>query len=235
MPKGNPGVKHGPRSAETCAKISASLKGVLKGIPKSPEHRAKLAAHLRQLNATPEAKARASARSKGVPLREDLRLAMTGVPRTAEVCAKMAAAWARNPARKAALAARNKTEEVRRAASETKMGPLNHAWRGGTKAESLMVRQRAEIKHWRAAVFARDNYTCCLCLRRGGKIEAHHIQPFSTHKELRFDVNNGMTVCKPCHNYITRTHRSLGLFDLKPVPAPDDAGTQRNATADADA
>lgn len=42
------GSKHTP---EHCANSSAALKGIGKGVPKSPEHRAKLAEHLRRLAA----------------------------------------------------------------------------------------------------------------------------------------------------------------------------------------
>ena len=97
-----------------------------------------------------------------------------------------------------------------------------------------MIRQRVEIKLWREAVFARDNYTCGLCFKRG-HVQAHHVRPFFLFPEGRFEIGNGMTLCKKCHAYVTRTHASIGLFTLKPVPAPDDAGTSRNATADADA
>jgi len=57
----------------------------------------------------------------------------------------------------------------------------------------------AELRWWRAAVFHRDDYTCQKCGHRGGRLNAHHIKPYATHPELRFDVSNGITLCVDCH------------------------------------
>lgn len=61
------------------------------------------------------------------------------------------------------------------------------------------VRTNKEYKRWRHDVFARDNYTCNVCGKRGGKLNAHHIKPWAKYKDLRFDVSNGITLCVKCH------------------------------------
>lgn len=58
---------------------------------------------------------------------------------------------------------------------------------------------RVEYKNWRRAVFKRDDFTCQECKKRGGKICADHIKPYSLYPKLRYDVNNGKTLCVKCH------------------------------------
>lgn len=68
-----------------------------------------------------------------------------------------------------------------------------------TDEERITRRNVPENNRWRKAVYERDNYTCKACSKVGGHLVAHHIVPYSTNKSLRFDVNNGTTLCKTCH------------------------------------
>jgi 5-methylcytosine-specific restriction endonuclease McrA len=63
----------------------------------------------------------------------------------------------------------------------------------------LTARQGATYRAWRGAVFARDGYTCQDCGQRGGDLTAHHAKPYAQYPLLRFDVGNGVTLCRPCH------------------------------------
>lgn len=78
-------------------------------------------------------------------------------------------------------------------------GEKHWNWRGGINDINDTIRKSNLYKKWRLAVFQRDNYTCTKCSVRGSNLHADHIKPFSTYPNLRFDVNNGRTLCKSCH------------------------------------
>lgn len=69
---------------------------------------------------------------------------------------------------------------------------------------SMEGRRCSEYKAWRTAVFQRDNYTRQLCGSHGVKLNAHHRLPYATYPNLRYDVDNGVTLCVPCHNAVHR-------------------------------
>ena len=61
---------------------------------------------------------------------------------------------------------------------------------------------------WRKAVFDRDDHTCQFCgYSKSGSLNAHHIDSWSTHKSERFNVDNGVTLCKPCHDACHDYHK----------------------------
>ena len=91
------------------------------------------------------------------------------------------------------------TEESRRKISASHMGSKNPFWRGGVSEQNHRLRNSVEYKLWRGKVFKRDNYTCQECGARGGRIEADHLKSWKHHPEFRFDVSNGKTLCKKCH------------------------------------
>jgi len=72
------------------------------------------------------------------------------------------------------------------------------SWKGGIKKDKDR-RKSFEGIRWRKSVFARDDFTCQHCGTKGGYIEAHHIKPYKPYPKLRFDLTNGITLCKSCH------------------------------------
>lgn len=58
-----------------------------------------------------------------------------------------------------------------------------------------------EYREWRFAVLARDNNACVKC-NDTNELHAHHIKPFSKHKNLRYNVDNGETLCRRCHEIL---------------------------------
>lgn len=83
--------------------------------------------------------------------------------------------------------------------SESRKGNKHWNWQNGKTNESRVARNSIEYKNWRKAVFERDDYTCQICRIRGTYLEADHIKPFAKFIELRYELSNGRTLCKPCH------------------------------------
>jgi hypothetical protein len=63
-------------------------------------------------------------------------------------------------------------------------------------------RGRTEYSNWRRSVFERDSYTCQRCKVKNCFLEAHHIEPWATNISKRYEVDNGLTLCKNCHKQI---------------------------------
>ena len=86
-------------------------------------------------------------------------------------------------------------KEDNRIASGSRQGN----WKGGVTPESTKIRNSIEFSLWRESVFARDNWTCQKSKIKGCKLHAHHIKNFSQHPELRFAIDNGITLSKDEH------------------------------------
>lgn len=53
---------------------------------------------------------------------------------------------------------------------------------------------------WRNTIFENNNYTCELCGKIGGVLNAHHKDGYHWCKERRLDLTNGVCLCEDCHN-----------------------------------
>ena len=60
-------------------------------------------------------------------------------------------------------------------------------------------RHSVEYINWRTSVFERDDFICKDCGQNGGILNAHHKETFKSNIEKRYDINNGITLCKKCH------------------------------------
>jgi len=92
-----------------------------------------------------------------------------------------------------------RSDEAKKHLSEIHKGERNPQWRGGVTPLHEILRKSPAFRQWRKAVFERDNYTCVLCDKRGGRLHPDHIKPFCGHAELRFVLENGRTLCFECH------------------------------------
>lgn len=88
-------------------------------------------------------------------------------------------------------------------------GKDHHNWKGGLTTINQKIRNSLEYRLWRDAVFERDKWICGWCGIVGGKLHADHIKPFALFPELRFSIDNGRTLCIPCHKktdtYLVKT------------------------------
>ena len=81
-------------------------------------------------------------------------------------------------------------------------GENNPNWNGGTYSDERHREMgRVEYKVWRLSVLKRDNFACVLC-GKTGRLEAHHIRPWSTDRDAWYDPANGVALCVSCHQAI---------------------------------
>lgn len=83
--------------------------------------------------------------------------------------------------------------------TEFKKGMRPWNYKGGVASEQEKIRSSTENRLWRESVFARDNWTCQKYGIRGGKLNPHHIQNFAQFPELRFAIDNGITLSDKAH------------------------------------
>ena len=76
-----------------------------------------------------------------------------------------------------------------------------------TREQRQKDRKLAENRRWRKAVFERDDYTCQLTGKHG-YIVAHHIVGYNVSEELRFAVDNGITLLEEVHKSF---HKIYGM------------------------
>jgi hypothetical protein len=85
-------------------------------------------------------------------------------------------------------------------------GDKNNFWIDGRNKYTL-DRSTSELKTWRKKIYAKDNNTCQYC---GGnhRINAHHIYTYHDNKDIGFEIDNGITLCKKCH---IAFHKEYGM------------------------
>lgn len=98
--------------------------------------------------------------------------------------------------------------ETRKKLSVAHKGCKSYLWKGGVSNKNSSIRNGVEFRLWRESVFTRDDYTCKKCGQKGGKLNPHHIFNFSTYLDLRFAIDNGITLCKKCHREF---HKIYGI------------------------
>jgi len=82
-------------------------------------------------------------------------------------------------------------------------GEKNGRWiKDRTKLVKRQERNDSAYKEWRNLVLKRDNYQCKICgekYTKEHKLVVHHILPWKDYPELRYNINNGITLCQFHH------------------------------------
>jgi hypothetical protein len=108
---------------------------------------------------------------------------------------------------------KKQSEEIKRKRMESESGSKHWNWKGGLTPLMCIIRRCFKYRQWRSDIFTRDNFTCQICTKRGGWIEADHIEKFSVifyrnkiktlqealDCEELWNINNGRTLCRECH------------------------------------
>lgn len=79
-------------------------------------------------------------------------------------------------------------------------GENNWKWKGGVNMRDKHSLFNPDYVNWRTDVFTRDNFKCKIANKDcKGQLQAHHILPWRDYEELRYNVNNGITLCLAHH------------------------------------
>lgn len=108
---------------------------------------------------------------------------------------------------------------------KSKLGKLNPMFgKTGSKHHNFIIDRSklktdsehqydTKYKYWMLKVKERDNYTCVIndeyC---DGRLEAHHILPWSKFPELRYNINNGISLCQFHHPHRWADETKLAPF-----------------------
>jgi hypothetical protein len=82
-------------------------------------------------------------------------------------------------------------------------GSSNPNYKDGSSPERQRLYASGEGRALIRAVYARDGYRCTSC--GAGKtgprsLHAHHVKPWAEYPELRFEIENLVTLCRDCHH-----------------------------------
>jgi hypothetical protein len=128
---------------------------------------------------------------------ESQRKKVTGLPKTPQTLQKIS---------QSLLKFYFEHPEMKEKFSQDRKGDKHWNWKGGKTPELHRLRNTPEYEQWRDAVYSRDGWVCRDC---GSKedLTAHHILSFNDFAEFRFDVQNGVTLCRSCHKI---DHEDIG-------------------------
>ena len=103
----------------------------------------------------------------------------------------------------------HRSVETRKKISETRKrlglkpphvsGKNHQNWKGGISKNHHSTSE-PKYKEWRMKVFERDMFKCKIFNQDcKGQLQAHHILKWAEYPELRYEINNGITLCIAHH------------------------------------
>lgn len=92
-----------------------------------------------------------------------------------------------------------------------KIGNQAPNWKSYLSEEDRKMHKKRglEAVSWGRQIFKRDNYTCCISGQRG-RVTPHHLYSWNKYKNLRYCLDNGVTIANHLHILF---HRLYGYGD----------------------
>lgn len=105
----------------------------------------------------------------------------------------------------------SRIQKGKKLSEEHKANIAKGLFKGSLDRKGLLYR------NWKKAVLIRDNYTCQKCGTKN-KLVAHHIIDYKLENggkdvKLMTDIENGLTLCAPCHHKLHREQDKTGFVD----------------------
>ena len=153
-----------------------------------------------------------------VETREKISAALMGRKHSPETRKKISLA---NTGHKGTFTGRRHSEDTKRRISESQKGEKGHWWGKRGENSHRWIADRSQLKVaedrrttayvvWRKLVKDRDGWRCRMasevCM---GDLTAHHILPWRLHPELRYEINNGIALCRYHHPVKYKDEQSM--------------------------
>ena len=98
-------------------------------------------------------------------------------------------------------------------------GEKHYKWKfDRTQLAKRQERNDVAYQEWRKQVWQRDNFKCKMANSDcNGRIEAHHILGWTEFPELRYNLNNGITLCHAHHPRKRAEEKRLSSYFMELV------------------